>query len=216
MWPPLSVLFNGRSSNSVAFIWSYIFQCNSQLCRHSANCDVQDDSWVKMQVIFSSWKLEPIDTKTSNHDTKCYIFHTLSDFDTVNNSNLQLLQNKMPALTAPYQLFTVPVNINPCHHFNLYNHHHHDQASEPRVSSSSVQVVWSECWWQNSAHCSWLPCTDEQHLILSLLHDSLWVSHLWTHLSLLSLWGTIILCGQEWAPHEVMAAESYFLFQSYC
>lgn len=54
------------------------------------------------------------------------------------NSNLQLLQNKMPSLAAAYQPFTVLLSTVLCHFFNLHNnHHHHHHAPSELLSTLS-------------------------------------------------------------------------------
>lgn len=71
---------------------------------------------------------------------------TLSDVESVNNNNLQLLQNNMPSLAAPYHLFIMPVNINSCHHSHLHNHHQHHRAPAPRTIYNCVKVSSGDVW----------------------------------------------------------------------
>lgn len=56
------------------------------------------------------------------------------------NSNLQLLQNKMPSLAAAYRPFTVLLSTVLWHFFYLHNNHHHHAPSELLSTLSRCQT----------------------------------------------------------------------------
>lgn len=110
----------------------------------------------------------------------------------VNNNNLQLLQNCVPSLADPY-LFTMPVNINTCHQFNLHSHHRR-KVSKPSVADNGVKGVEQSAEFRVSdrtaptaagrdalfSSAPWM-CVSPLNYTLKgspgLQHESEWVSH---------------------------------------